>query len=157
MKNWITEGEFKMGLKDGYIIEYDGIKRKQFEGKYKNEKKEGFGIDYYDNGNIKYKGFFRNGIEDIFGFWYLFSGKVFYAGHIDKGQQKCFGIYYAYDQDGKKLYQYSGNWVDDDKCEGYLLKKFPNGDYFFDLGKGLFIKTSLKSRKEKEFILEKLK
>ena len=45
-KNWITEGEFKMGLKDGYIIEYDGIKRKQFEGKYKNGKKEGFGIDY---------------------------------------------------------------------------------------------------------------
>ena len=64
-----------------------------------------------------------------------FFRKSFYAGHIDKGQQKGFGIYYAYDQNGKKLYQYSGNWVDDDKCEGYLLKKFPNGDYFFGLTK----------------------
>ena len=28
-----------MGLKDGYIIEYDQIKNIQFQGKYKNGKK----------------------------------------------------------------------------------------------------------------------
>ena len=26
---------------------------------------------------------------------------------------------------------WTGNWVDDDKCDGYLLKKYPDGDYFF--------------------------
>ena len=62
---------------------------------------------------------------------YNSSGKVFYAGHIDKGQKKGFGIYYAYDQKGNKLYQYSGNWINDEKCDGYLLKKFPDGDYYF--------------------------
>ena len=62
---------------------------------------------------------------------YNSSGKVFYAGGIDKGQKRGFGIYYAYDQKGDKLYQYSGNWFDDDKCDGYLLKKYPDGDYFF--------------------------
>ena len=134
-KDWIIEGEFRMGLEDGYIIKYDGLKRKQFEGKYKNGKKEGFGISYYDNGNISYKGFFRNNLEDIFGFWYIPSGKLFYVGHIDKGQKKGFGIYYAYDQEGKKLYQYSGNWINDDICDGYLLKKFPNGNYFFGFTK----------------------
>jgi hypothetical protein len=130
-KDWIIEGEYKIGLKDGYVIEYDGLYRKQYEGQYKNGKKEGFGIKYYDNGNIYYKGFFRNNLEDIFGFMYTSSGKLFYLGHVDKGNKKGFGIYYAYDQNGKKIYQYSGNWINDDKCDGYLLKKFPDGDYFF--------------------------
>ena len=144
-----------MGLKVGYIIKYDELKRKKFEGEYKNGKKEGFGIKYYDNGNIKYKGFFRNDLEDIFGFFYNFSGKVFYAGHIDKGQKKGFGIYYAYDQDGNKLYQYSGNWVDDDKCDGYLLKKFPDGDYFFGFTKMFVYQNFLKFKEgEKIYIGE---
>ena len=134
-KDWIIEGEYKMGLKDGYIIEYDELYRKQYEGQYKNGKKEGFGIKYYDNGNIYYKGYFRNNLEDIFGFMYTSSGKLFYYGHVDKGNKKGFGIYYAYDQKGKKLYQYSGNWINDDKCDGYLLKKFPDGDYFFGFTK----------------------
>ena len=43
-KDWIIEGEFNMGLKDGYVIEYDRLKRKKFEGQYKDGKKEGFGI-----------------------------------------------------------------------------------------------------------------
>ena len=130
-KDWIAEGEFSRGLKNGYIIEYDQLKRKQFEGIYKDGKKDGFGINYYDNGNISYKGYFKNNLEDIFGFMYNSSGRVFYAGGIDKGQKRGFGIYYAYGQKGNKLYQYSGNWVDDDKCDGYLLKKYPDGDYFF--------------------------
>ena len=66
---------------------------------------------------------------------YTSSGKLFYLGHVDKGNKKGFGIYYAYDQNGKKIYQYSGNWINDDKCDGYLLKKFPNGNYFFGLTK----------------------
>ena len=130
-KDWISEGEFNIGLKDGYIIEYDRLRRKQFEGVYKDGKRDGFGINYYDNGNISYKGYFKNNLEDTFGFMYNSSGKVFYAGGIDKGQKRGFGIYYAYDQKGDKLYQYSGNWFDDDKCDGYLLKKYPDGDYFF--------------------------
>ena len=120
-----------MGVKDGYIIEYDELKRKLFEGNYKNGKKEVFGIKYYENGNIYYKGFFRNNLEDIFGFMYSASGKLFYFGHVDKGQKRGFGVYYAYDQNGNKKYQYSGNWVNDSKCDGYLLKKFPDGDYYF--------------------------
>ena len=63
------------------------------------------------------------------------SGKLFYVGHICKGQKKGFGIYYAYDQNGRKLYQYSGNWINDEKIDGYLLKKFPDGDYFFGFTK----------------------
>ena len=143
-KDWLSEGEFNMGLKDGYIIEYDRLKRKQFEGRYKNGKREGFGIDYYDNGNISYKGYFINDLEDKFGFMYNSSGKVFYAGNIDKGQKKGFGIYYAYDHKGKKLYQYSGNWINDDKCDGYLLKKFPNGNYFFGFTKMFVYQTFMK-------------
>ena len=154
-KNWVIEGEFKMGLKVGYIIKYDELKRKKFEGEYKNGKKEGFGINYYDNGNIKYKGFFRNDLEDIFGFFYNFSGKVYYVGHLDKGQKKGFGIYYVYDQEGNKLYQYSGNWVDDDKCDGYLLKKFPDGDYFFGFTKMFVYQNFLKFKEgEKIYIGE---
>ena len=130
-KDFIIEGEFTMGVKDGYIIEYDELKRKLFEGNYKNGKKEGFGIKYYENGNIYYKGFFRNNLEDIFGFMYSTSGKLFYFGHVDKGQKRGFGVYYAYDQNGNKKCQYSGNWVDDGKCDGYLLKKFPDGNYYF--------------------------
>ena len=143
-KSWITEGEFSMGLKNGYIIEYDNLKKLQFEGQYKDGKKEGIGIDYYDNGNISYKGYFRNNLEDIFGFMYISSGKLFYVGHIYKGQRKGFGIYYAYAQNGKKLYQYSGNWVDDRKIDGYLLKKFPNGDYFFGYTKMFVYQTFLR-------------
>jgi len=63
------------------------------------------------------------------------SGKLFYVGHICKGQKKGFGIYYAYDQNGRKLYQYSGNWINDEKINGYLLKKFSDGDYFFGFTK----------------------
>jgi solute carrier family 50 protein (sugar transporter) len=67
-KDFISEGEFNIGLKDGYIIEYDRLKRKQlFEGVYKDGKRDGFGINYYDNGNISYKGYFKNNLEDIFG------------------------------------------------------------------------------------------
>ena len=124
-----------MRLEDGYIIEYNGLKRKKFEAKYKNGKKEGFGIKYYDNGNIYYKGFFRNGLEDIFGFMFTSSGKLFYIGHVDKGQKKGFGIYYAYDQEGNKLCQYSGNWINDYNNNGYLSKKYPDGDYFFGFTK----------------------
>ena len=84
-KDWIIEGEFNMGLEDGYIIEYDRLKRIQFEGQYQNGKREGFGIDYYNNGNISYKGYYRNNLEDIFGFMYNSSGKLFYSGYINKG------------------------------------------------------------------------
>ena len=140
-KDWLSEGEFNRGLKNGYIIEYDQLKRKQFEGIYKDGKREGFGINYYDNGNISYKGYFTNNLEDKFGFMYNSAGKVFYAGHIDKGQKRGFGIYYAYNQKGNKLYQYSGNWVDDDKCDGYLLKKYPDGDYFFGYTKMFVYQT----------------
>ena len=133
-----------MGLKDGYIIEYDRLKRLQFEGQYKDGKKEGIGFSYYDNGNVSYKGYFRNDLEDIFGFMYNSSGKLFYVGHIYKGQKRGFGIYYAYDQSGRKLYQYSGNWVNDNNIDGYLLKKFPNGDYFFGYSKMLDFQTFLK-------------
>ncbi len=146
-KDWIIEGEFNMGLEDGYIIEYDRLKRIIFEGQYKNGKKEGFGIKYFDNGNIKYKGYYRNNLEDIFGFMYTSSGKLFYSGYIDKGQKKGFGIYYAYDEKGKKLYQYSGNWINDDKCDGYLLKKFNNGDYFFGYTKKFVYQTFMKYKK----------
>ena len=134
-KDWIIEGEFNMGLENGYIVEYDQLKRKQFEGTFKDGKREGFGIRYYDNGNISYKGFFTNDLEDKFGFMYNSSGKVFYVGHIDKGQKRGFGIYYAYDQKGKKLYKYIGNWINDDTVDGYLLKKFADGDYFFGFTK----------------------
>ena len=143
-KDWIIEGEFNMGLKDGYVIEYDRLKRISYEGQYKDGKKEGFGISYYDNGNIRYKGYYRNNLEDIFGFVYNASGKLFYSGHIDKGQKKGFGIYYAYDQNGKKLYQYSGYWINDAKCDGYLLKKFSNGDYFFGYTKIFVYQTFMK-------------
>ena len=77
-----------MGLRDGYIIEYDQIKNIQFQGKYKNGKNEDIGISYYNNGNISYKGYFKNNLEDIFGFFYNSSGKLFYFGNIDKGQKK---------------------------------------------------------------------
>ena len=143
-KDWITEGEFNMGLKDGYIIEYDRLKRIDFEGQYKDGKKEGIGFSYYHNGNISYKGYFRNNLVDIFGFIYNSSGKLFYAGHINKGQRKGFGIYYAYDQNGRKLYQYSGNWVNDDCIDGYLLKKFADGNYFFGYTKMFVYQTFLK-------------
>ena len=143
-KDWTIEGEFKMGLRDGYIIEYDELKRLYFEGRCKNGKKEGFGIRYRENGKISYQGFFRNNLEDIFGFMYLTNGKLFYMGHIDKGHKKGFGIYYAYDQKGKKLYQYSGNWINDEVCDGYLLKKFPNGNYFFGFTKMFVYQTFLK-------------
>ena len=133
-----------MGLKDGYIIEYDRLKRLQFEGQYKDGKKEGIGFSYYDNGNVSYKGYFRNDLEDIFGFMYNSSGKLFYVGHISKGQKKGFGIYYAYDQNGRKLYQYSGNWVNDEKIDGYLLKKFPSGNYYFGYTKMLVYQTFMK-------------
>ena len=140
-KDWASEGEFNMGLKNGYIVEYDQLKRKQFEGIYKDGKREGFGINYYDNGNISYKGYFTNNLEDKFGFMYNSAGKVFYVGNIDKGQKRGFGIYYAYGQKGNKLYQYTGNWVDDDKCDGYLLKKYPDGDYFFGYTKMFVYQT----------------
>ena len=145
-KDWISEGEFRMGLKNGYIIEYDQLKRKQFEGIYQDGKREGLGFNYYDNGNLSYKGYFRNNLEDIFGFMYNSAGKVFYAGHIDKGQKRGFGIYYAYGQQGNKLYQYSGYWVDDDKCDGYLLKKYPDGDYFFGNTKMFVYQTFMNYR-----------
>ena len=143
-KDWIIEGEFNMGLENGYIVEYDQLKRKQFEGTFKDGKREGFGIRYYDNGNISYKGFFTNDLEDKFGFLYNSSGKVFYVGHIDKGQKRGFGIYYAYDQKGKKLYKYIGNWINDDIVDGYLLKKFADGDYFFGFTKMFVYQTFMK-------------
>ena len=61
-----------------------------------------------------------------------------------KDKKKGFGIYYAYDQNGRKLYQCSGNWVNDDKIDGYLLKKYPDGDYFFGYSKMLVYQTFLK-------------
>ena len=143
-KDSIIEGEFNMGLENGYIIEYDQYKRKQFEGEYKDGKREGIGIDYYDNGNISYKGYFRNNLEDKFAFMYSSSGKVFYIGHIDKGQKRGFGIYYAYNQSGKKIYEYIGKWINDGMCDGYLLKKFPDGDYFFGLTKMFVYQTFMK-------------
>ena len=133
-----------MGLEHGYIIEYDNFKRLQFEGQYKDGKKEGIGFSYYNNGNISYKGYFRNNLEDIFPFQYNSSGKLFYVGYLHKGQKKGFGIYYAYDQNGRKLYQYSGNWVNDGYIDGYLLKKFPDGDYYFGYTKMLVYQTFLK-------------
>ena len=143
-KDWIREGEFNMGLEDGYIIEYDQLKRKEFEGEYKNGKREGFGISYYDNGNISYKGYFRNNLEDKFAFIYNYSGKIYYIGHVDKGQKKGFGIYYAYnDENGNILYKYIGNWISD-KCDGYLLKKFANGNYFFGFTKMFVYQTFMK-------------
>ena len=145
-KDWVSEGEFNMGLKDGYIVEYDQLKRIQFEGIYKDGKREGFGINYYDNGNTSYKGYYTNNLEDKFGFMFNSSGKVFYAGGIDKGQKRGFGIYYAYGQKGNKLYQYTGNWVDDDKCDGYLLKKYPDGDYFFGETKMFVYQTFMNYR-----------
>ena len=75
---------------------------------------------------------------------YNSSGKVFYAGNIDKGQKRGFGIYYAYGQSGNRLYKYIGNWVDDDKCDGYLLKKFPDGNYFFGLTKMFIYQNFMK-------------
>ena len=146
-KGATIEGEFNMGLKEGYVIEYDEFRRKEFEGQYKNGKKEGFGIRYNENGIISYKGFFRNNLEDIFGFMYLSSGKLFYMGHISRGHRKGFGIYYAYDQKGKMLYQYSGNWINDDKCDGYLLNKFPNGDYYFGFTNMFVYQTFMKYKK----------
>ena len=91
-KDWLVEVEFIIGLKDGYVIEYDQFKRIQFQGKYVNGKKEGIGINYYNNGNISYKGYFKNNLEDIFGFMYNSSGKLFYAGHIDKGKKRILGL-----------------------------------------------------------------
>ena len=129
--DWSIEGEFYMGLQHGYTIEYDRLNRILHEGQYKDGKKEGFGISYYNNGNVSYKGYFKNDLEDIFGFMYNSSGKLFYSGHLNKGQRKGFGIYYAYDQKGNKIYSYSGNWVNDEICNGYLLKKFSDGDYLF--------------------------
>ena len=144
-KDWIREGEFNMGLEDGYIIEYDQLKRKEFEGEYKNGKREGFGISYYDNGNISYKGYFSNNLEDKFAFIYNYSGKIYYIGHLDKGQKKGFGIYYAYnDENGNILYKYIGNWINDNKCDGYLLKKFANGNYFFGFTKMFVYQTFMK-------------
>ena len=78
---------------------------------------------------------------------YTSSGKVFYIVHIDKGQKRGFGIYYAYDQNGEKIYEYIGNWVNDEICDGYLLKKFPNGDYFFGFSKTFVYRTFMKYRK----------
>ena len=65
-KDHIIEGEFNMGLEDGYIIEYDQLKRKLFEGQYKNGKKEGIGISYNDKGNISYQGYYKNNLEDVY-------------------------------------------------------------------------------------------
>ena len=146
-KDSIREGEFNMGLQDGYAIEYNQFKQKMFEGEYKDGKREGIGIRYYNNGNISYKGYFRNDLEVKFAFMYLFSGKVFYIGHIDKGQKKGFGIYYAYNQNGNKIYEYIGNWINDGICDGYLLKKFPNGDYFFGFTKMFVYQTFMKYKK----------
>ena len=78
---------------------------------------------------------------------YSSSGKVFYIGHIDKGQKRGFGIYYAYNQNGEKIYEYIGNWVNDAAIDGYLLKKFPNGDYFFGFSKMLVYQTFMKYKK----------
>ena len=133
-----------MGLRHGYIVECDDMNRIIYEGQYKNGKKEGFGIKYYDNGNVSYKGYFKNNLEDKFAFMYTSSGKLFYSGYINKGQKKGFGIYYAYDQKGNKIYQYSGNWINDDKCDGYLLKKFPDGNYFFGLTKMFIYQNFMK-------------
>ena len=146
-KDSIREGEFNMGLQDGYAIEYNQFKQKMFEGEYKDGKREGIGIRYYTNGNISYKWYFRNDLEDKFAFMYLFSGKVFYIGHINKGQKKGFGIYYAYNQNGNKIYEYIGNWINDGICDGYLLKKFPNGDYFFGFTKMFVYQTFMKYKK----------
>ena len=143
-RDWRIEGEFDMGLRHGYIVEYDDMNRIIYEGQYKNGKKEGFGIKYYDNGNVSYKGYFKNNLEDKFAFMYTSSGKLFYSGYINKGQKKGFGIYYAYDQKGNKIYQYSGNWINDDKCDGYLLKKFPDGNYFFGLTKMFIYQNFMK-------------
>ena len=64
---------------------------------------------------------------------------------IDKGQKKGFGIYYAYDdENGNKLYKYIGNWINDNKCDGYLLKKFANGNYFFGFTKMFVYQTFMK-------------
>ena len=41
----------------------------------------------------------------------------FYIGHLDKGQKRGFGINYVYEQEENKLYKYSGNWINDNKCE----------------------------------------
>jgi len=155
--DWIKEGEFNMGLDNGYIIEYDRLKKLQFEGQYKDGKKEDIGFRYYDNGNILYKGYYRNNLEDIFGYMYTSSAILFYIGHINKGQKKGFGIYYAYDQNGRKLYQYSGNWVNDEKINGYLLKKFPDGDYYFGYTKMLVYQNFLKYKLGNKFIPVKLR
>ena len=76
-------------------------------------------------------------------------------GYVDKGHKKGFGIYYAYNQNGKLIYQYSGNWVNDDKCDGYLLKKYPDGDLFFGFTK-MFVYQSFMKYKlgSKEYIGE---
>ena len=43
-----------------------------------------------------------------------------------------------------KLYKFSGYWVNDEKCDGYLLKKFSDGDYFFGLTKMFVYQDFLK-------------
>ena len=156
-KDYIGEGEFNMGLENGYIIEYDQLKRKEFEGIYKDGKREGIGISYYDNGNISYKGYYKNNLEDKFAFLYTYSGKIFYIGHLDKGQRKGFGIYYAYDQQGNHLYKYIGNWVNNRLCDGYLLKKFPNGNYFFGFTKLFVYQTFMKYKYGKKIYIGETK
>ena len=46
-----------------------------------------------------------------------------------------FGIYYSYNKEGKNILKFVGNWVNDQKCDGYLLKKYPDGEYFFGFTK----------------------
>ena len=143
-KDCSIEGEFRMGLEDGYISVYDRLKRKQFEGQYKDGKREGFGISYYENGNISYKGYFTNDLEDKFAFMYTSLGKLFYLGHIEKGKRKGFGIYYAYNEKGNYIHKFVGNWINDETIDGYCLKKFVNGDYFFGFTKMFVFQTIMK-------------
>ena len=44
------------------------------------------------------------------------------------------------------MFQYSGNWINDNTCDGYLLKKFLDGDYFFGFTKMFVYQDFLKMK-----------
>ena len=143
LNNFLYEGFWRNGLKDGYgILHTEKINylqkysngrliysimekfwnKNNYYGEYFNEKFEGFGILNYSNGD-KFEGWFKNDLKNGSGIYYWKDGD-FYIGNFVEDKREGKGKFYV-----KNKIVYDGNWKNNNFC-GFGRYFYKNGNVF---------------------------
>lgn len=119
--DFLYEGNFKDGKKNGYGILFDKKTHKTYEGNFLNDKKNGKGTEYNSDLNYYYEGNWENGLYQGFGFLISDTGTQF-EGQFEKGEIKGFGT--KTNSNGEVL---KGDWKNSDLLSGEDCTYLSNG------------------------------